>query len=125
MPSTLVTGGTMMHVQMSGVVGQVYQYFTSNLPANKAVHGCVWVYTMPASNPILVDVVTPGSAGNPGAITTMAGHWEVLNTSSSQNGLSGRPGLIQIIAGSVDGASDFYIESSTVTTSQGQCKPAR
>jgi hypothetical protein len=112
-PSTLVPGGTMIHITTTGLDSGLYQDYPLHGPTN--VHTCTWIY-------INYGAVGVGTGAE--AFTTIdatlykTGSWEVLNVGNQST-----PAYTSIIWSQGDGVADFYVESIAVSESPAQCKP--
>jgi hypothetical protein len=110
-PSTLVRGGTMIHV-VAGADrdGLAQAYFQSN---GHTQYACAWIYLV--SGTVAIGAGLDG--GQFGALLLDTGAWEVLNVSAV-----GSPTTEMELYAS-GGPAEFYVESASVSDSHGQCKP--
>lgn len=113
LPSTLVPGGTMIHVTSTALLSGLYQVYPN--PGPDQAYTCVWIY-------INHGVVGIGS-GNQAATLIDAelhktGSWELLNV-----GNQSIPASATVIYNTDPDGSDFYVESVSVSTNHNQCKP--
>jgi hypothetical protein len=112
-PSTLVPGGTMIHITTTGVDSGLYQDYPQHGPTN--VYTCTWIYI----NKGAVGVGTGAEAYTTiDATLYKTGSWEVLNVGNQST-----PAYTSIIWSQGDGVADFYVESIAVSESRAQCKP--
>lgn len=113
LPSTLVPGGTMIHVTTTGLESGLYQNYPAHGPTN--AYTCVWIY---------INRGAVGIGSGLQAFTTIdatlykTGSWDVLNVGNQST-----PADTGIIYSQGNGVADFFVESFQVSTSHTQCKP--
>jgi hypothetical protein len=113
LPSTLVPGGTMIHITTTGSDSGLYQDYPAHGPTN--VYTCAWIY---------INSGAVGIGSGLEAYTTIdatlykTGSWEVLNVGNQST-----PAYTSIIYSQSNGVTDFYVESISVATAHTQCKP--
>lgn len=113
LPSTLVPGGTMIHVTTTGLDSGLYQSYPKQGPTN--VFTCAWIY---------INSGAVGIGSGDYAYTTIdatlykTGSWEVLNVGNQST-----PATTTVVYSQGNGVSDFYVESIQVSTSHAQCRP--
>ena len=115
LPSSLVPGGTMIHVTTDGQGNGLVQVFGDFDTGPETVYACAWISLVSGE----VGIGT-GNGGNTGydMVLKKTGSWEVVPVS---NGVSPANEFI-IYAHSVGGA-EFYVESATVTLERSKCRP--
>jgi hypothetical protein len=116
-PSTLVTGGTMIHVETSGTDNGLVQVFGEIDTGPKTAYACAWIYVVRGTVGISL-----GNGGNQhlGVLLSAENSWERVEISNSST-YSTSPVNEFIIYSSEVGGAEFYVESASVTRGRSSC----
>jgi hypothetical protein len=125
-PSTLIRGSKMLHVEIKGYKNGLVQVFGPQGTGPRNVIGCVWIYVKPHPTPAgrLVGIGI-GDGGNTACSMYLGetGKWEVMRLNSA-----GTPANEIIIYSEGTQANEvpveFFLESASVTTAP-EIKPPR
>jgi hypothetical protein len=113
LPSTLVEGGTMIHISASGADDGIYQTFT---PAQGQTTSCAWIYVISGAVAIGAGQYVSDVAQD--AALLDIGEWQPITVNAGN-----QPAGIMIIYSSYFGSAEYYGESASISSSTAQCKP--
>lgn len=117
LPSTLVNGGRMIHVDTTGERNGLVQVFGTLDKGPRKVYACAWIYIVKGQ--VVIGTGNGGSTGSD-VVLWKTGSWERLEVS---NGVS--PANEFIIYAASWGGAEFYVESAEIHASHGPvgCTP--
>lgn len=117
LPSTLVNGGRMIHVDTDGARSGLVQVFGDLDKGPRKVYACAWIYIVKGQ--VVIGTGNGGSTGSD-VVLWKTGSWERLEVS---NGVS--PANEFIIHAVSHGGAEFYVESAEIHASHGPvcCTP--
>jgi hypothetical protein len=113
LPSTLVDGGTMMHVITDGDRNGVFQAVGDLGSGPRSGFGCVWLYLV--GGRLGLGIGNVGNTNGDDMVLNKKGSWEVMQVSNGHSPVN------TLLVFGLGGPAEFYIESAQMSASKRAC----
>lgn len=113
LPSTLVAGGTMMHVITDGHRNGVVQVVGDLGTGPRNGFGCVWLYLV--SGQLGLGIGNVGNTNGDDMVLNKKGSWEVMQVSNGHSPIN------TLVVFGLGGPAEFHIESAQMSASKRAC----
>jgi len=115
LPSTIVSGGTMLHVITDTDKNGLVQVFGAIDTGPETAYACLWIYLVSGS--VGIGIGNGGNTNGNDVVLNKTGSWEVLQVSNAHSPVN------EIVIASLGGGAEFYVENARVSVNRRNCKP--